>query len=250
MRRYEYRVPDSHLNLHYTLFSGQCFGWDADKDGFRGFFRWKGATRGASLRRRGEMILSETDAPEDWFWEYFNLSININDVYASFPNDPKLNEAVKRFRGMRVLRQDPWEVTVSFVISQNNNIKRIRLILRRMIREFGRFPEPEDLASEDALLRLGLGYRARYLVRISEKVLRGEFNPETHQSKASLLCLPGVGEKVARCILLYGYGENSAFPIDRWIKRFGGPKIDYGPYAGWAQLYLYVMAREGVREPG
>jgi len=243
----EHRIPDSELNLDHTLFSGQCFGWDRDPGkggGFSGFFRWDGATRRARLRREGELVIYETDAPSDWFSVYFNLGVDINEVYASFPDDPMLNEAVRRFRGMRVLRQDPWETLVSFTISQNNNIKRIRLIIRRMVDAFGRFPEPDDLSNESLLLKLGLGYRARYLAGIAEKALSGEFDPRRPQGLSQLLCLPGVGEKVARCTLLYGYGVNDAFPVDRWIRRAGKPCQNYGPYAGWAQLYLYALTRE------
>jgi len=243
------RIPESELNLYYTLFSGQCFGWDEGEGGFSGFFRWDGATRHARLRREGDLVLYETDAPPDWFSRYFNLRININEVYESFPDDPMLKEAVKRFRGMRVLGQDPWEALVSFTVSQNNNIKRIRLIIRRMVEAFGRFPEPEDLTNESLLLRLGLGYRARYLVGIAEKTLSGEFDPARPQEISGLLCLPGVGKKVAQCTLLYGYGVNHAFPVDRWIKRLVGSCPDYGPYAGWAQLYLYMLAREGGIAP-
>lgn len=249
----EYHIPREVLNLDYTLFSGQCFGWDREPDkgeGFSGFFRWKNATRRATLRREGAVILCETDAPEDWFYEYFNLRISLDEVYASFPDDPKLKEATRRFRGMRVLCQDPWETLVSFTISQNNNIKRIRLIIRRMVDEFGRFPEPDDLASEELLLKLGLGYRAKYLAGISRKVLSGEFDPtelcglEMQEGLSRLTCLPGVGDKVARCTLLYAYGVNRAFPVDVWLKRSVEPGLDYGPYAGWAQLYLYALARD------
>lgn len=244
LKKYQRRVSDSQLNLLYTLFSGQCFGWDKEKGGFSGFFRWDGKTCRAFLRREGDLVLWETDAPGDWFPRYFNLGVDINSVYASFPDDQKLNEAVKRYRGMRVLCQDPWETLVSFTVSQNNNIKRIRLIIRRMVDEFGRFPEPEDLASEELLLKLGLGYRARYLVGISERVLSGEFDPGEPQGLSRLVCLPGVGNKVAACTLLYGYGVNDAFPVDRWIRKAGEPGLNYGPYAGWAQLYLYALARD------
>ncbi len=251
----KYLIPEEELNLDYTLFSGQCFGWDrssGEKGGFSGFFRWRGKTRNAFLKREGDEVICETDAGNDWFGEYFNLDISLNEVYASFPDDPKLVEAVKRYRGMRVLRQDPWETLVSFTISQNNNIKRIRLILRRMIEAFGRFPEPGDMVSEKSLLKLGLGYRARYLAGISRKVLSGEFDPEElrglgmEEGFSRLVCLPGIGEKVAHCTLLYGYGINRAFPVDRWIRKAWEPCLDYGPYAGWAQLYLYMLAREMV----
>lgn len=252
LKRVQRRIPESQLNLYYSLFSGQCFGWDMEaekNEEYSGFFRWRGETRLARLKREGDMVLCETDAGEDWFGEYFNLGIDLDEVYESFPDDPNLAEAVERFRGMRVLCQDPWETLVSFTVSQNNNIKRIRLILRRMVDAFGRFPEPEDLNSEESLLKLGLGYRARYLAGIAEKVLSGEFDPnepcgaEMEEGLSRLMCLPGVGKKVAHCTLLYGYGANNAFPVDRWIRKAAKPK-DYGPYAGWAQLYLYVLARE------
>jgi len=240
--------PDQ-LNLFACLFCGQSFGWDAlGQNEFQGWFVFEGQTHTAHLKQTPKGVFVRTSAPRSWFFRYFNLGLDLNQIISTFPNDPDIALALRRFKGLRVLAQDPWETLVSFIISQNNNIARIRLILRRMMRAFGGFPRPEDLLDTPLLKTIGLGYRAEYLTNLGRAVASGRFNPEELRDMSDrdamrcLLSLHGVGPKVASCVLLYGYGRHGAFPVDVWLKRMAKP-IDYGPYAGWAQLYLYALAR-------
>ena len=178
-------------------------------------------------------------------------------------------------RGIRLLRQDPWETLCSFLLSQCNNIPRIRKILEVLCRNFGRkirwegrtycaFPEPEVLAAQtpETLAPLRCGYRAEYLLDAAEKTAGGAVELEklrevpTEQARACLRTIRGVGTKVADCVCLYGLGHRDAFPVDVWIRRalqeHFPPDFDpsrLGPAAGLAQQYLFYFRRVEKKEP-
>lgn len=188
--------------------------------------------------------------------------------------DPLLAPAVHATPGVRVVRLAPWEALVSFILSSHTHIARIKLMVRRLREAFSEdgtsFPSPQALeaAGEDALRQLGLGYRARYLHRVARVVAR---NPgllghweqlPTAEARSALMELPGVGRKVADCVLLFGYGRWDAFPIDRWVRRalesvyFGGQQVPmgrlqhfagerFGDLAALAQVHLFARARLG-----
>ncbi len=241
------RLPPEELNLEITLFSGQAFTWSkVGEEVYEGFALEGQRTLWVRLERVGEEVFVR-GAGEGWLRRYFNLDLPLDKIISSFPEE--LRGPARRLRGLRLLKLEPWEALVSFIISQNNNIKRISLIVRRMARRFGRFPLPEDLIKD--LSGLGLGYREPYLRAAAEAVLSGKLNLEEigrlpyEEAKARLLKLKGVGPKVADCVLLYGYGFQEAFPKDVWVKRYWRD-LDWGPYAGWAQLYLYTAARLGL----
>ena len=199
-------------------------------------------------------------------------------------HDETLKKCIDFGGGIRILHQDIWETIISFIISANNNIPRIKKILETMCREFGdkidfkynsklgipegeyySFPEPERLNSlsiED-LACLRAGYRDKYIMDAAEKVSSGEVNlkdiPEmpTELAKKELLKIKGVGGKVADCILLFSMGRYELFPKDVWIKRilnqvYGVEEKEtdsfvtekYGNYAGFAQQYMYYYYRE------
>ena len=244
------RVPPAELDLELTLFSGQAFGWEKLGEGlYRGFTLSGAETLWIELERRGEEVFLK-GADEAWARRYFNLDASLDEVVSTFP--AWLREVARSLRGLRLLRLEPWEALVSFLVSQNNNIRRISLTLRRMVERFGRFPLPEDLLGD--LSGLGLGYREPYLREAARAVLSGELNLgelarlDYERAKERLLALKGVGPKVADCVLLYGYGFQKAFPKDVWVRR-GFREDDYGPYAGWAQLYLYTASRLGLLDP-
>ena len=177
-----------------------------------------------------------------------------------------MHAALNAARGIRILHQEPWETLCSFIISQNNNIPRIRKIIEALCREYGEkipggwaFPTPQALADagRDAIFALGAGFRADYIWEAASKIAGGAFSlarvqtAETYEEARQLLCsLRGVGPKVSACVLLFGFGRMEAFPIDVWMqkvidRRFAG-KLDpavFGNWAGLAQQYLFYYER-------
>lgn len=189
--------------------------------------------------------------------------------------------AMEKAGGIRILRQEPWEALCSFIVSQNNNIPRIKKIVRALCEKYGEafdalggkyyaFPTAEALsaAGEDELRACGTGFRAGYILDAAKKVSAGEIDfahvrALTCGEDAKYLCtVKGVGPKVAACTLLYGFHKTAAFPIDVWIKRVldkyypGGIDINsLGEYAGIAQQYLfyyerYIQAKESQENKG
>jgi N-glycosylase/DNA lyase len=167
-----------------------------------------------------------------------------------------MKRAIAFCGGIRILRQEPWETLISFIISQNNNIPRIKLIIERLCEHFNRFPTPEDILTDISFAKTG--FREKYLKSAAENVLTGAVNlaeiekMPTHDARNALMKIVGVGPKVAECTLLYGFGRLECFPRDVWINRAlaefypeGFPFINH-PYAGIAQQFLfhYIRNRE------
>jgi N-glycosylase/DNA lyase len=161
-------------------------------------------------------------------------------------------------KGIRILRQDKWEALLSFIISQNNNIPRIKKIIASMRSYFGGFPKATQIASENVenLKQFKLGYRAEYIANAAKRVTSGETDLTSiaempySSAKKELLKILGVGSKVADCVLLFGMHKLEAFPVDVWIKRalqtfypLSAPECFTGEYAGLAQQYLFHYIR-------
>ncbi len=181
-----------------------------------------------------------------------------------------MHAALHAARGIRILRQDPWETLCSFILSQNNNIPRIRKIIEALCQAYGEeipggraFPTPRALADagRDAIFSLGAGFRADYIWEAAGKIAEGTFSlsrvqaAETYEEARQMLCtLRGVGPKVSACVLLFGLDRTEAFPIDVWMqkvidRRFGGnldPAV-FGNWAGLAQQYLFYYERTAAR---
>lgn len=204
---------------------------------------------------------------EDFWKEYFDLEADYSFYISQInPNDSYLKAAAQFGGGIRILRQDLWEMIVSFLISQQNNIIRIRRCIGNICERYGEpktnfrgetyyaFPEPEKLAflPEDALKECNLGYRSKYVVRTARCIVEGGMNlgeicfMPYKKAKTELLKLFGVGEKVADCICLFGLHHLQAFPVDTHIlqaldkhyKR-GFPKRRYKGYEGVMQQYIF-----------
>ena len=206
---------------------------------------------------------------EERFADYFDLGTDYArgelTILSAMPDEgsrAEMAEALRRGRGIRILRQDPWETLVTFILSQNNNIPRIRLIVSRLCAACGdRFPEPEDLIrlGTDGLYALGCGFRAKYLSDAAAKVLSGAVDPERirtagryEDAEEELKRIHGVGPKVAACVLLFGFHRTDAFPVDVWMKkalarRFpeGFDPVPLGEWAGYAQQCLFYAERDG-----
>jgi N-glycosylase/DNA lyase len=211
---------------------------------------------------------------------FLRMDDDLDAIHHDMATDrPPLAEAAERWRGLRVLRQDPWECLVSFVCSQVSNIRRISRNMEAMARTYGeqivldgrilyRFPTVGRLAAagEDALLALGLGFRAKYVARVASVIAAGGLDlmalrqVSYQEAKTALLELYGVGEKVADCVLVFSLDKLEGFPIDRWVLRalvdwYGhSEKTRYGDQlmwarerwgkrAGYVQQYLYHHRR-------
>ncbi len=259
------------FNLRHTLECGQFFRWTRTPEAY--VIHARG--RLLEVRQQGDELLA-AGAPEKFVRDFFALDHDAGRVEERLRLDRRLREAVEIYRGLRILRQEPWECTAAFVTSAASNIPRITRNLSDLARAYGRpvtvgpyrshaFPRPDELGDEEGLRKLGLGFRARYLVEAA-RLARGGLLEETAgkpyiKAKDALMTVPGVGEKVADCILLFAYGHLNAFPVDTWIRKvmrdmfFQGRKVmdrairryaseRWGDLAGYAQQYLYIWARE------
>lgn len=223
-----------------------------------------------------ECIFSCGEEEFEEFWkQYFDLERDYRAYMdKANPKDTYLLNAIRFGAGIRILHQDLWEMTASFLISQQNNIVRIRKCIQNICERYGEerknfrgeryyvFPKPEALAAldEDALKECNLGYRSKYVVRTAARIAEGETDLEAIQNmtykeaKAELLKLYGVGEKVADCICLFGLHHLEAFPVDthiqqalrRYYKR-GFPKKRYKGYEGVMQQYVFYWELRGEK---
>jgi N-glycosylase/DNA lyase len=196
-------------------------------------------------------------------WDrYFDFCRDYESIKNEFASDSVMKAAIDYCGGIRLLLQDTWETLVSFIVSQNNNIPRIKLIIGRLYDHYGHFPTAADLAHEtpETLDFAKAGFRAKYLIGSAKMVLSREINLDelakmpTCMARLQLQKLPGVGPKVAECTLLYGYGRLECFPVDVWIKKAlaefypdGFPFAGH-PYAGIAQQFLFHYIRRQKRE--
>ena len=249
-------LTEKQLSLRDTLPSGQCFRFSE----CNGVWTVKAGV-GSSVRTlvvRQEDLSPITDDP---FWaNYFDLSTDYESLKKEFSKiSPLMAKACEYAPGIRILNQDPWEALCSFVVSQNNNIKRIMGIIERMCGFYGNggFPTVASLvdAKEDNLRMLGLGFRAPYIINTARAVNDGLIKLDELKkididaARSILMKVKGIGPKVADCALLFGCHRLDCFPMDVWMKRImavGFPNRDksiFGPYAGVAQQYLFHYAR-------
>jgi N-glycosylase/DNA lyase len=273
-----FRVRD--YDLAATLTSGQAFRWETRAGGWVGVMhgRW------VKLWQRGQKIVAETAVPQtDWQWldDYLQVAVKLDEVLATFPDDAPMRSAVKACPGLRLLRQDPWECLASFILSSTKQIVQIRQIVTTLCERYGTpvtvpaeepaafaFPTAERLAglTEAQLRACKMGFRAPYLRATARSVaegrcdLRGLGRLDLATARAQLLMLPGVGHKIADCVLLFAGGFLPAFPLDVWVLRalrelyFRGKRptparlkrfasTHFGPNAGYAQQYLFHFIR-------
>ena len=255
------------LDLGETLDCGQSFRWRDNGDGsFTGVAYEKLVT--VSMQNGDLHIKNTTKQDFEKIWRnYFDLDLDYDSIRSSIGEiHPVLKEASAYAPGIRILRQEPWEALCTFIISQNNNIKRIKGIVDRLCVSFGNkigdtdfytFPKPEILAelTPDDLAPLRAGFRNKYIIDASRKVASGEVDLEKcrnvpyDEARAELCKIKGVGNKVADCTLLFGMHRIEAFPIDVWMRRAMEklfPNMtgeDFGEYAGIAQQYIFHYAR-------
>lgn len=281
------------LDLSATLDSGQAFRWYPQGGGYLGIINdWL-----VLLEPGSEGICVSGLAPNGFSGQsgerefvlgvsrYLDLDRDYGEVARLLAEkDDLVGRMAAEMPGLRLLRQEPWETLGSFALSSHNNIPRIKRMVHEIASRYGGlverngtryhlFPSPERIArlTEDELRRCGLGFRAPYLLGIARAVDGGELDIgelrrlPLEDAKRRLMRLPGVGEKISECVLLFGFGKSDAFPIDVWIKRvmeelyFAGREQPYtvlrefarkrfGDMAGFAQNWLYHRARSRDRK--
>jgi len=252
------------LNLSQTLDCGQCFRWEGQGGEYIGIAHG----RRLNLTMAGDTLtLKDTPLSEfEYIWkDYLDLSRDYTQIRELYSTDESLAKAANFSPGLRLMRQDPWETLISFILSQNSNIPRIKKMIAKLCECFGvalpckghTFPTPEALASlePEALTAVKTGYRAPYIIDAARKVASGELdltalNPmPSNEIQKALIQIHGVGPKVAECVLLYGFSKVERYPVDVWIKRVmtamypQGFPTSFAATAGIAQQYLFHYAR-------
>ena len=209
------------------------------------------------------------DIYDSTWHNFFDIDNNYDNIISSFTDDKALSEAAAFSSGIRILKQDPWETLCSFIISQNNNIPRIKGIIENMSATFGEefvsggekfysFPTAKALvaAGEEKIFALKTGFRAKYIYDAACRIESGEidlnsiFEMSLEDAMQTLMKIKGVGPKVASCVLLFGFSKYDAFPIDVWVKKIlanyyadGISSHLSGIHAGIAQQYLFYYER-------
>ncbi|MDL2224748.1 DNA-3-methyladenine glycosylase 2 family protein [Eubacteriales bacterium OttesenSCG-928-M02] len=259
------------LDLSHTFSSGQAFRFYPTDRGYRGIAN--GRVLEITALAEGEFQLYPVDGElSTGFWKWFlDLDTDYSAIHRLLSFDEPVREGIAYAPGMRLLNQDPFETTISFILSANNNIRRIQHIIEHLCKAVGKpieggyaFPTPQAIAalSEMELRSLGMGYRARYVQKTAQMVADGFDLPtlahmEYPAAKAAIQSLPGVGPKVADCILLFSLGHRCAFPQDTWVKKcmekyYGllpGQNVEsfveqrFGHLAGYANHYLFHHIR-------
>ncbi len=260
---------------------GQCFRWDLEDDG-----SYIGVAYGKILnvRKEEDTIVFNNTNIEDFnnIWtSYFDLNNNYGRIKEDLSKDDEVMKDATNFgHGIRILKQEPWETLISFIISANNAIPRIKKSVRLLSENFGEylgqyggkdyysFPTPEAIynLSEEQLAACGVGYRSKYILNTARAVIDENISLEQLKELNSEDCFEamrrfsGVGPKVANCILVFAMGKVEAVPVDVWVKRVmeyfyfhedtPNKKIEefardkFGKYGGYAQQYLFYYARE------
>ena len=252
------------FGLDQTFDCGQCFRFEKTNETFTGIVSGKSI----KLYQQNDKIIFQNISYENFreFWyDFFDLNTNYSEICRKLSElHPILEKACSECSGIRILKQEPWETLCSFIISQNNNIPRIKKIIRSLCTLYGEkteygfsFPSFKKIASLEIsdLGPIKSGFRAKYILDAARKVSNGFINFETiknlnyRDAKNSLMKIYGVGPKVADCVLLCGFHRLEAFPIDIWIKKimnkfFKNESPDFfGKFAGIAQQYLYHYTR-------
>ena len=251
--------------------SGQCFRMSPEGDG-----SFSVIAQDRYIRVRGNGITTVFECSDEDFGSFWCRYFDLDNDYSRFirsvdPEDEYLRSAAEKGSGIRILNQELWETTVSFLISQQNNITRIRRCINSISLKYGEkktasdgtvyhaFPRPEELAGleEDALMECGLGYRSKYAVRCARDAAEGRFDLETvkkmdyFSARDELMKLYGVGRKVADCICLFSLHHLKAFPTDTHISQVlkreyagGFPFERYAGFEGVIQQYIFFRELE------
>lgn len=274
-------IAATNFDLARTLDSGQVFHWERCGDGYAGTI---GPNAVYVEQQRNRLLV--TGATAEVVANYFALDHPLADICRSFPDDPAMCAARDFCRGLRIIRQPRWECLATFITSSMKQVLHIRQISQTLRRRYGKrqrvfdfevhsFPPAHRIAelTEQDLRACALGYRAKNLLATARLIGSGDVDLEkwselSDESLRARLCeLPGVGAKVANCVMLFAYERLRAFPIDVWIERVLKQKYFprkrkitktqlrafcetyFGQHGGYAQQYLFHHARKGGAVP-
>jgi len=262
------------FSLKDTLESGQFFRFTKVSDSYlvqcydRMFVLWQ----------KGDTLFSD-GVEESFIRRLFRLEDDFDSILGEIDRDSIIRQAIQKYLGMRLIRQDPWECLFSFLCSSAKRVDHIRCMIESLCRCSGRkirfgnnitygFPEPLSIKTSHSLGRIGAGFRTSYLADANQCIDRKQLlnlkKLPYREARQELMRLSGVGGKIADCILLYSLDFLEAFPIDTWMRKglqrvyFHGKKATekemeefaanhFGPYAGYAQLYLYHYWRQNLQ---
>jgi len=273
-----YRLKPEIFNLNYTLDCGQVFRWERDGDWWTGVVG-DNVIRLSQEEASGELLI-DSKLPPEFFSHYFRFDDDLSSIYESINKDLLINRAINKYRGLRLIRQDPWECLISYMLATASNIPTIQKRIYLLSQIFGQeleegyfsFPDPETLANADLYMldRCKLGFRTERIKEAAREVASGEldlsvlYRLEYRYARESLMRLRGIGEKVADCVLLFAFEKMEAFPVDTHIRQIiQHYHIDdnffenctnlsrmrdwgreyFGPYCGYAQQYLFYQKR-------
>ncbi|MEO7724913.1 MAG: DNA glycosylase [Chthoniobacterales bacterium] len=269
-------IPAPDFDLALTLDSGQTFHWEPSGAGYLGTI----GDRAVYVKQR-EGAMEIRGVPAEVATQYFALDHPLAEICASFPDDSAMQSAAEFCRGLRIIRQPHWECLASFITSSMKQVAHIRQISHTLRQRFGDeksldgqtvhvYPPPKRVAAlqEKDLRACALGYRAKNLLAAAQLISSGEVDLDTlsklpdDELRSQLCELPGVGAKVANCVMLFAYERLRAFPIDVWVERVlmqkyfprrrrmtAGKLRDFaakhfGAHGGYAQQYLFHHARK------
>ena len=267
------------IDIDNSINSGQVFLWE--KQGSD----WYGIDGQDILKiNKNGVIKSIRNLKTD----FFRKNDNMQEIIKSISKDKTVKEAVKEYEGLRLFRQDPFQCLISFIISSNSNIQKIKNSLEKITKKFGKkvkiqnkefflFPEPEKIAnaSINEIKSCGVGYRAPFIKEAAKMVILKQINFEYlkkcdyYEAKKNICLVPGIGNKVADCIMLFSLNKLNAFPLDTWmikiLEKYYSKEFKiktktitqkqyellhekivnyFGPYCGYSQQYLFKMERE------
>ncbi len=274
---------NSAINVENSINSGQVFLWRKNKD------YWYGVNGQDVLKVSNS---GNTKSYQNTKTDFFRKKDNMEIIIKSISRDKTTRKAVKKYLGLKLLEQDPFQCLISFIVSSNSNIQKIKISLEKLCKKFGRrvefekqefflFPKPKSLAnaSINEILKCGVGYRARFIKDAANMIFSNKIDFESlkksnyFEAKKNICSIPGVGNKVADCIMLFSLNKLEAFPLDRWMirilekyycnefqietKTITEKQYDilhekivnhFGPYAGYAQQFLFKMERENYQK--
>ncbi len=258
-----YRIETKDFSLTDTLECGQCFRWNPiNENTYAGIYR----SNFAEISQSGDVLVIKgfDESSKDEIIHYLGVDNDYSNIKQILKQDEILEKAIALTPGIRIMNQPFFETLISFIISQNNNIPRIKKIIETLCLNFGEpinggytFPTAEKLASLETsnFSVTHCGFRDKYIIDAARKCASGEINSDKFENldTPSVICnlcsIKGVGPKVAGCVALFSLGRYDAFPVDTWIKKIMARCYPEGlpsyalPYAGIAQQYLFCYAR-------